>query len=132
MKLVATCAMLPVAGRPDAVNATFVRLNRAMARLMNVVSPGAKAGPDTRFVAGNAPSWMTFAVTVGLRLQAQEAILFHANIGPYLADAERTPKASDDLRKIAAQIGGITATRSPLLPLCFASAGTSVPSRPRD
>jgi hypothetical protein len=39
-----------------------------------------------------------------LRLQAQEAILFHANIGPYLADTDRTPKASDDLRRIAAQI----------------------------
>ena len=50
-----------------------------------------------------------------LRLQAQEAILFHANIGSYLADAERTLKASDDLRRIAAQIGGITATSSPLI-----------------
>src|SRR6266403_678370 len=43
-----------------------------------------------------------------LRLQAQETILFHANVGPYLADAERMPKASEDLRRIAAQIGGIT------------------------
>jgi hypothetical protein len=50
-----------------------------------------------------------------LRLQAQETILFHANIGPYLADADRMPKASEDLRRIAAQIGGITATSSPLI-----------------
>src|SRR5438094_323461 len=48
-----------------------------------------------------------------LRLQAQEAILFHANIGPYLADAERVPRASEDLRRVAAQIGGIMATSSP-------------------
>src|SRR6266851_33952 len=32
-----------------------------------------------------------------LRLQAQETILFHANVGPYLADAQRMPKARDDL-----------------------------------
>jgi len=50
-----------------------------------------------------------------LRLQAQETILFHANIGPYLADEERLPKASDDLRRIAAQIGGITATSPPVI-----------------
>jgi hypothetical protein len=50
-----------------------------------------------------------------LRLQAQETILFHANIGPYLADADRMPKASEELRRIAAQIGGITATSSPLI-----------------
>src|SRR5260221_7066762 len=67
-----------------------------------------------------------------LRLQAQETILFHANIGPYLADAERTPKASDDLRRIAAQIGGITATSSPLILWCFESAATIFPSRPRN
>jgi hypothetical protein len=50
-----------------------------------------------------------------LRLQAQETILFHTNVGPYLADADRMPKASDDLRRIAAQIGGITATSSSLI-----------------
>jgi hypothetical protein len=50
-----------------------------------------------------------------LRLQAQETILFHANVGPYLADAARMPKASEDLRRIAGQIGGITATSSPLI-----------------
>jgi hypothetical protein len=50
-----------------------------------------------------------------LRQQAQEAILFHANIGPHLADAERLPKASDELRRIAAQLGGITATSPPAI-----------------
>jgi hypothetical protein len=30
-----------------------------------------------------------------LRLQAQETMLIHANIGPYLADAARVPKASE-------------------------------------
>jgi hypothetical protein len=45
-----------------------------------------------------------------LRQQAQETILFHANIGPHLADAERLPRASDELRRIAAQLGGILAT----------------------
>ena len=50
-----------------------------------------------------------------LRLQAQEAMLFHANIGPYLADAQREPKASEELRRIAAQIGGVSATSSPLV-----------------
>jgi hypothetical protein len=63
-----------------------------------------------------------------LRLQAQEAILFHANIGPYLADAERTPKASDDLRKIAAQIGGITATSSPLILWVLRKRGYDLPA----
>jgi hypothetical protein len=62
-----------------------------------------------------------------LRLQAQEAILFHANIGPYLADAERTPKASDDLRRIAAQIGGITATSSPLILWMLRKHGYNLP-----
>ena len=63
-----------------------------------------------------------------LRLQAQEAILFHANIGPYLADAERTPKASDDLRRIAAQIGGITATSSPLILWVLRKRGYDLPA----
>jgi hypothetical protein len=63
-----------------------------------------------------------------LRLQAQEIILFHANIGPYLADAERTPKASDDLRRIAAQIGGITATSSPLILWVLQQRGYNLPA----
>jgi hypothetical protein len=50
-----------------------------------------------------------------LRLQAQETILFHANIGPHLADAERLPRASDELRRIAAQIGGVAATSPPVI-----------------
>jgi hypothetical protein len=67
-----------------------------------------------------------------LRLQAQEAILFHANIGPYLADAERTPKASDDLRRIAAQIGGITATSSPLILWVLRKRGYDLPAATRE
>ncbi len=63
-----------------------------------------------------------------LRLQAQEAILFHANIGPYLADTERTPKASDDLRSIAAQIGGITATSSPIILWLLRQRGYDLPT----
>jgi hypothetical protein len=63
-----------------------------------------------------------------LRRQAQEAILFHANIGPYLADAERTPKASDDLRRIAAQIDGITATSSPLILWVLRKRGYDLPA----
>jgi len=63
-----------------------------------------------------------------LRLQAQEAILFHANIGPYLADADRAPKASDDLRRIAAQIGGITATSSPLILWLLRKRGYDLPT----
>jgi hypothetical protein len=50
-----------------------------------------------------------------LRQQTQETILFHANIGPHLADAERLPRASDELRRIAAQLGGIAATSPPLI-----------------
>jgi hypothetical protein len=63
-----------------------------------------------------------------LRLRAQEAILFHANIGPYLADVERTPKASDDLRRIAAQIGGIAATSSPLILWVLRRRGYDLPA----
>jgi hypothetical protein len=63
-----------------------------------------------------------------LRLQAQEAILIHAYLGPYLADAERIPKASDDLRKIAAQISGITATSSPLILWVLRKRGYDLPS----
>ena len=63
-----------------------------------------------------------------LRVQAQEAILFHANIGPYLADVERTPKASDDLRRIAAQIDGITATSSPLILWVLRKRGYDLPA----
>jgi len=63
-----------------------------------------------------------------LRLQAQETILFHANIGPYLADAGRLPKASDDLRKIAAQIGGITATSSPIILWLLRQRGYDLPA----
>jgi hypothetical protein len=50
-----------------------------------------------------------------LRQQAQETILFHSNVGPYLADADRVPKASEDLRRVAAQIAGVVATSSPLI-----------------
>jgi hypothetical protein len=50
-----------------------------------------------------------------LRQQAQETILFHANIGPHLTDAERLPKASDELRRIAAQLGGVSATSPPFI-----------------
>lgn len=63
-----------------------------------------------------------------LRLQAQETILFHANIGPYLADAERLPKASDELRRIAAQIGGITATSSPVILWLLRRRGYDLPA----
>jgi hypothetical protein len=63
-----------------------------------------------------------------LRLQAQETILFHANIGPYLADAERLPKASDELRRIAAQIGGITATSSPAILWLLRRRGYDLPA----
>jgi hypothetical protein len=63
-----------------------------------------------------------------LRRQAQEAILFHANIGPYLADAERTPKPSDDLRRVAAQIDGITATSSPLILWVLRRRGYNLPA----
>src|SRR6266849_9929557 len=62
-----------------------------------------------------------------LRLQAQETILFHANVGPYLADADRMPKASEDLRRIAAQIGGITATSSPLILRLLRHRGYDLP-----
>jgi hypothetical protein len=63
-----------------------------------------------------------------LRLQAQETILFHANIGPYLADAERLPKASDELRRIAAQIGGITATSPPAILWLLRRRGYDLPA----
>jgi hypothetical protein len=63
-----------------------------------------------------------------LRLQAQEAILFHANVGPCLADPERMPKASDDLRRIAAQIGGITATSSPAILWLLQARGYDLPA----
>jgi hypothetical protein len=76
---------------------------------------------------GSPPIFGAISKFLDLRLQAQEAILFHANIGPYLADAERTPKASDDLRKIAAQIGGITATSSPLILWVLRKRGYDLP-----
>jgi hypothetical protein len=63
-----------------------------------------------------------------LRQQTQETILFHANIGPYLADTERLPKASDDLRRIAAQIGGITATSSPVILWLLRRRGYDLPA----
>ncbi len=63
-----------------------------------------------------------------LRLQAQETILFHANVGPYLADAQRMPKASDDLRRTAAQIGGITATSSPIILWLLRRRGYDLPA----
>ncbi len=62
-----------------------------------------------------------------LRLQAQETILFHANVGPFLADAARAPKASEDLRRIAAQIGGITATSSPMILRLLRNRGYDLP-----
>lgn len=73
--------------------------------------------------AGGAAAWFAtnfwgrpITKFLDLRLQAHEAILFHANIGPFLADAaERAPKASDSLRRIAAQIGGLSATSSPII-----------------
>jgi hypothetical protein len=61
-----------------------------------------------------------------LRLQAQQMIL-HANVGPHLADAARVPKASEDLRRIAAQIGGITATSSPLILRLLRHRGYDLP-----
>jgi hypothetical protein len=63
-----------------------------------------------------------------LRQQAQETILFHANIGPYLADAERLPRASDDLRRIAAQIGGIAATSPPAILWLLRRRGYDLPA----
>jgi hypothetical protein len=84
--------------------------------------------------AGGAIAWFAtnfwgkpISKFLELRLQAQEAMLFHANIGPYLADAERTPKASDDLRRIAAQIGGITATSSPIILWLLRQRGYDLP-----
>src|SRR5216684_3347526 len=62
-----------------------------------------------------------------LRLQAQETILFRANVGPFLADAARAPKASEDLRRIAAQIGGITATSSPMILRLLRNRGYDLP-----
>lgn len=62
-----------------------------------------------------------------LRLQAQETVLFHANVGPYLADAGRMPKASDELRRIAAQIGGISATSSPAVLWLLRRLGYDLP-----
>jgi len=62
-----------------------------------------------------------------LRLQAQETILFHANVGPFLADAARAPKASEELRRIAAQIGGITATSSPMILRLLRHRGYDLP-----
>jgi len=62
-----------------------------------------------------------------LRLQAQQMILFHANVGPHLADAARVPRASEDLRRIAAQIGGITATSSPLILRLLRHRGYDLP-----
>src|SRR5947209_7725666 len=63
-----------------------------------------------------------------LRQQAQETILFHANIGPHLADAERLPKASDELRRIAAQLGGITATSPPFILWLLRHRGYDLPA----
>jgi hypothetical protein len=84
---------------------------------------------------GGAAAWFAtnfwgrpIARFLELRLQAQETILFHANIGPHLADAERVPKASDDLRRIAAQIGGITATSSPLILWLLRWRGNDLPA----
>jgi hypothetical protein len=62
-----------------------------------------------------------------LRLEAQQTILLHANIGPYLADATRVPKASEDFRRVAAQIGGITATSSPLILRLLRRRGYDLP-----
>jgi hypothetical protein len=84
---------------------------------------------------GGAAAWFAtnfwgrpIAKFLELRLQAQETILFHANIGPYLADTERLPKASDDLRRIAAQIGGITATSSPVILWLLRRRGYDLPA----
>src|SRR5882724_11901530 len=63
-----------------------------------------------------------------LRHQAQEAMLFHANIGPYLADRDREPKAMDDLRRLAAQIGGISATSSRLVLAVLHWRGRDLPA----
>ncbi len=84
---------------------------------------------------GGAAAWFAtnfwgkpIAKFLELRQQAQETILFHANIGPYLADAERLPRASDDLRRIAAQIGGITATSPPLILWLLRRRGYDLPA----
>src|SRR2546430_17306561 len=70
--------------------------------------------------AGGAIAWFAtnfwgkpISKFLDLRLQAQETMLIHPNIGPYLADAARVPKASAELRRIAAQIGGLTPTNPP-------------------
>jgi hypothetical protein len=85
--------------------------------------------------AGGAIAWFAtnfwgkpISKFLDLRLQAQEAILFNANIGPYLGDSERTSKASDDLRKIAAQIGGISATSSPVILWLLRQRGYDLPT----
>jgi hypothetical protein len=54
-------------------------------------------------------------------------MLIHANIGPYLADAARVPKASEEFRRIAVQIGGITATSSPLILRLIRHRGYDLP-----
>jgi hypothetical protein len=98
-------------------------------------SLGAIIGTLAAGFAGGAVAWFAtnfwgkpISKFLELRLQAQEAILFHANIGPYLADAERSPKASDDLRRIAAQIGGITATSSPIILSLLRQRGYDLPT----
>ena len=84
--------------------------------------------------AGGAIAWFAtnfwgkpISKFLDLRLQAQETMLIHANIGPYLADAARVPKASEEFRRIAAQIGGITATSSPLILRLLRHRGYDLP-----
>jgi hypothetical protein len=101
--------------------------------LMHYVWPG--AGTMTAGFLGGAAAWFAtnfwgrpIAKLFELRLQAQETILFRANIGPYLADAERLPKASDELRRIAAKIGGIAATSPPAIRWLLRRRGYDLPA----
>src|SRR5882724_5832130 len=60
-----------------------------------------------------------------LRLQAQEAILFHANIGPYLADAERTQKRATISARSQRRLAALPRRVRRLSFGCFESAVTT-------
>src|SRR5258708_5667406 len=65
---------------------------------------------------------------LGRPRRAREAFLSHANTGPPLAEGERLPKASDELRRIAAQLGGIPATSSPAILWLLRQRGYALPA----